>query len=724
MKRVSLIFILVGGFLLSLSTHAALLRTEQFVGYDTANLGATSTSGTLNGWNMSTAEITLTNGSGSLDGKALGLVASEGDRAFISAYQGASAVGARNQFVANSTFPQGNETNVYYSFLCQFRNAADVSTEGEYLAQVNRANSGIGTPQHWNLVAKNVGGQIQLGLAKAGAPSNATNYAPTTVAVGQTVFVVVRQHILPGTQNDVYDLWINPPAQYFGTNEVDVPVSDATIGTVPEDGTEDASGTGPGRFVIFAGANAEVDELRFATTWAEATPPVGQCNGAGVTADPVSVTQSAEINAAFKVAVSGTSPTIQWQLSTDGGGTWNDIAGAVASTYTTPNLAMTDNGNRYRALVSVLCNHSTATSGVAVVTLTNPVVTPVSVVMNDTFLDTDLIGYDDRSNPPISETNSIWYTVNTDSLSAYGQGGNMVATPSAGGSSLWLGYFVDTNLPPVHLAVGRTLRVTLPFTPTAFTAFTNNAGLRLGLYDYYDGGTRVTSDGSAAGGSSGNGNGVRGYMLNLDFGATFSVNSPVQLLARSFLPDNNLMGTVADYESLGSGPAGGGYVGAAAFQAGTEYTLVFTVARTAESTVDITATVSGGGTNWSHKVTDAKYAYHRFDAFGIRPNSLETSADSFIFPEFKVEVLQGAISVPPFKLTAVQALSSTAVKLTWDSVSGATYHVLAADSLSAGTWTTNGTVVATSASTSYTNTPIASGVTARFYRVLAPPYTP
>jgi hypothetical protein len=74
---------------------------------------------------------------------------------------------------------------------------------------------------------------------------------------------------------------------------------------------------------------------------------------------------------------------------------------------------------------------------------------------------------------------------------------------------------------------------------------------------------------------------VRGYMLNLDFGTNFTVNSPVQILARSFLPDINLMGTVSDYQSLGSGPAGGGFTGAHAFQAGTQYTLVFSVTRTA-----------------------------------------------------------------------------------------------------------------------------------------------
>jgi hypothetical protein len=61
------------------------------------------------------------------------------------------------------------------------------------------------------MVARNVAGQIQLGISKAGAPNNATNWATTNLSSGQTFFVVVRQHIITGAQIDVYDLWINPP---------------------------------------------------------------------------------------------------------------------------------------------------------------------------------------------------------------------------------------------------------------------------------------------------------------------------------------------------------------------------------------------------------------------------------------------------------------------------------------------------------------------------------
>jgi hypothetical protein len=712
MKKIQIPLIIVSTVLfLCHTSQAALLRSSQIVAYNTGNLGNDSGTGTLDGWQNASAQVTVTNGSGSLDGTGLGLVISAGDKVFISS---TASLAARNQFVTNTVFPQTVETNIYYSFLYRFNDASQIPP-GYVMIRVNRANSGTGTPQHWDLIATNVAGQIQLGLTKAGAPNNATNYATTNLSAGQNFFVVVRQHIIPAAQNDIYDLWINPPREFFGTNEANIPPSSVSIGALTTDGTEDSSTTGPGRFVIGSGASANFDEFRVATTWAEATPPLGQCNTAAVTSDPVSVTQSSEIAASFAVSVAGTSPTIQWQISINNGTTWNNISGAIASTYTTPNLPLSSSGNQYRAVVSVACDHSTATSAAATVTLTPPVVTPVGLIMDDVF-DDQL-----RDNTPVTISNSVWRTANSANLDAIS--GDMIGTPLPGSSTLWLGYFTDdsvTNL-PVHLDIGKALRVTLPFTPNSFNSFTNNAGLRIGIFDYADGASRLTSDSPAAGGSTGNGINVRGYMLNLDWGTNFTASSPLQLLARNFLNDINLMGTVADYVSLGSGPAGGGYSNAPSFHPGTQYTLVFTVARTGVNAVDVTAAISGGGTNWSWSVTETNYAYHRFDAFGIRANSLETSADNFTFPEFTVELVQGTIAVPPFNITAIRSLAPDSIALTWASVSGVNYQVQSRDSIIPGPWTTNATILATGTSTSYTNSPIPASATQRYYRVVATP---
>jgi hypothetical protein len=722
-KYLSLLTLALLGVLFCLNVRAASVRIDEFAGYSSGTLGSDATRGTLNGWNQNTAQITLTNGSGSLDGTSLGLVASAGDRVFQAAYSytNTALATARNQIVPNGTFQQPNETNIYYSMLYKFINASDVPANGAYLAQVFRANSGTGTPQHWALLARNVAGQIQLGVSKAGAPNNVTNFSSVNINAGQTVFVVLRQHIIPAAGNDVYDLWINPPPQYFGTNEVDIPPSDVSVGSLATDGTEDASTTGPGRLAFFAGPSCEWDELRVATTWAEVTPWFGQCLSAGFGSQPLSVTNSAEIGATFSATAIGTSPTIQWQRSTDGGTSWADIAGATASLYTTPNLAMSDNGSKYRAIANVACNNSFSTSSVATVTLIAPTPTPVGQIMNDTFTDPDL-GFDQRNNEPVTPTNSVWWSATGDGtpgLEAFNQGGNMLGTPITNSSSLWLGYFTTNGSLPVHLAVGKAIKVTLPFTVNGYTFHLNNSSLRIGLFDYYDGGTRVTIDGAAAGGSRGNGIGVRGYLLNLDFGPTFSANSPVQLLARNFLLDDNLMGSISDFDSFGSGPAGGGYVGASAFQAGTLYTLEFKVERTDVNTCILTADITGGGTNWSHSITDTNYAYHRFDAFALRPNSLETTADSITFPEFLVDVSSAVIPVPPFSITASKMVAPGSFAITWDSVNGVNYQVQSRATLSTGNWATNATVLANGASTSYTNTPATS--TTQFFRVVATP---
>ncbi|HWD18777.1 MAG TPA: hypothetical protein VHB20_05815 [Verrucomicrobiae bacterium] len=713
MKRVSstLSLAILAAVSLAQAASAVLITSDQFVNYATGQLGASGSGGTGNvpGWFNNQAQIYVTNGSHSLNGTDLGLVSSAGDMVSIFAPSNA-ALGSYNKFVPTGALVQANPTNVYYSFLYRFNLATDVPATGIKISEVNRQNSGFNTGIHWELQARSVGGQVQLGIDKPGG--TVTNYATNLLSAGQTAFIVIRQQIITGTANDIDDLWVDPPLNSFGVSESNVPPVSATT----SNGTEDPSTTGAGRFWIGAqGQNANFDELRIASTWAEATPAAGQCLNAAISSDPTNITQSAEINASFSVGGLGTSPTYQWQLSQNNGVTWTDIPGAVFANYTSPNLQLaTDNGNKYRAIVSVGCNGTSATSAVATVTLTAPTPTPVGLVMDDFFLD----GL--RNNPPVTTNNSMWFTANSATLycNPTPPPGYLFGTPISGGSSLWWGNFVDettTNL-PVDLAVGTGIKVTLPFTANGFSAFTNNASLRFGLFDYADGGTLLTEDSAAAGGSTGNGNNVRGYALSVDWGMVFNSSSPLSLLARNGLGDVNLMGTTGDYVSLGSGPSGGGYSNSPAFQAGVPYTLTFTVARTGLNTVTVGSSISGGGTNFAFSATDTNYAYHRFDAFAIRPNSLETSADSFTFPEFKVEVYQASVQAPTFSITAVTMPTPTSVALTWNSLSGVSYAVESTTALGTA-WSTNTVVQATASTTSYTD---ANATNAQqFYRVIA-----
>ncbi|MFN8250648.1 MAG: M36 family metallopeptidase [Ferruginibacter sp.] len=90
------------------------------------------------------------------------------------------------------------------------------------------------------------------------------------------------------------------------------------------------------------------------------------------TQQPQSTTACAGSTVSFTVAATGSpSFTYQWQVSTNGGGTWTNIAGATTATYSFT-CAAGDNGKQYRCAVSSSCgatNSSAAT--LTITTLSN-----------------------------------------------------------------------------------------------------------------------------------------------------------------------------------------------------------------------------------------------------------------------------------------------------------------------------------------------------------------
>lgn len=93
---------------------------------------------------------------------------------------------------------------------------------------------------------------------------------------------------------------------------------------------------------------------------------------AGLTANPVNSLVCENSNASFAVTASGTAPTYQWQLSTNGGTTFTNITnGGVYSGATLPTLTLTGvtaglNNNQYRCIVSgaAPCGALNSTAGV------------------------------------------------------------------------------------------------------------------------------------------------------------------------------------------------------------------------------------------------------------------------------------------------------------------------------------------------------------------------
>ncbi|WP_297868830.1 GEVED domain-containing protein, partial [uncultured Flavobacterium sp.] len=79
--------------------------------------------------------------------------------------------------------------------------------------------------------------------------------------------------------------------------------------------------------------------------------------------------------ASFVATATGDNLSYQWQMSSDNGATWNNVANATAATFTVTNPTLSMNGNQYRVVVNGATNCSSATSDVATLTINNPTIT-------------------------------------------------------------------------------------------------------------------------------------------------------------------------------------------------------------------------------------------------------------------------------------------------------------------------------------------------------------
>jgi hypothetical protein len=94
------------------------------------------------------------------------------------------------------------------------------------------------------------------------------------------------------------------------------------------------------------------------------------CTAPSITTNPIDQTVVYGNNATYTAAASGNpTPTVQWQLSTNGGASWSDIPSATSTTLTVTAPAVSPSGNKYRAVFTNNCG-GTATATTTVATLT------------------------------------------------------------------------------------------------------------------------------------------------------------------------------------------------------------------------------------------------------------------------------------------------------------------------------------------------------------------
>jgi hypothetical protein len=97
--------------------------------------------------------------------------------------------------------------------------------------------------------------------------------------------------------------------------------------------------------------------------------------GVSVTTQPVSATVCAGATATFTTATAGTAPTLQWQVSTDGGTTFTNIAGATSNTLTLTGVTAAMNNNQYHLVVTNACPSTATSSNVTLTVQTAPAIT-------------------------------------------------------------------------------------------------------------------------------------------------------------------------------------------------------------------------------------------------------------------------------------------------------------------------------------------------------------
>ena len=257
------------------------------------------------------------------------------------------------------------------------------------------AATGTGITYQWQVSTVAVPAYTNI----AGATAATYNTGATTAAMnGNSYHVVVTGSCNTVTSNNV-TLTVNTAAAITGQPAAQT-VCNGTTATF----TVTATGTGAtyqwqsatavgGPYTNIAGATSATYTIASTTpamngTYYQVVITTTSCAGT-VTSTPVLLTvntvatigtqpanQSACIPnpVTFSVAATGTGLGYQWQISTNGGGTFTNIAGATSATYTINPTTIAMNGNQFRVLVSSTCAPgSPITSSVATLTVNNPV---------------------------------------------------------------------------------------------------------------------------------------------------------------------------------------------------------------------------------------------------------------------------------------------------------------------------------------------------------------
>jgi len=226
--------------------------------------------------------------------------------------------------------------------------AAAVTETGSLPSGLTFHDNGDGSATISGTPGAGTGGNYTLNLTAA------NGYLPNA---SQTLTVNVSQP--PGFTSPATATFVIGSSGSFNVTTSGFP----TVSTITESGTLPAGVTftdnGNGTATLAGTPTGTGNTYPVSLTAANGVTPDGtqnltvQVNQApAITLDPTDQTVSPGNSVSFTAAASGVpTPTVQWQVSTDGGTSFANIAGATSTTYTFT-AATGDNGKQYRAVFS------------------------------------------------------------------------------------------------------------------------------------------------------------------------------------------------------------------------------------------------------------------------------------------------------------------------------------------------------------------------------------
>lgn len=104
-----------------------------------------------------------------------------------------------------------------------------------------------------------------------------------------------------------------------------------------------------------------------------------------ISQQPADVSIGVGASATFSVVATGSSPAFQWQRSTDGGATFNDIPGANAAGFTLPNAQLSDSTSQFRVHVSNAAGMLASRAAILTVSAAPPTNTATRLAAGDDY---------------------------------------------------------------------------------------------------------------------------------------------------------------------------------------------------------------------------------------------------------------------------------------------------------------------------------------------------